>query len=343
MQEQKNTQQMKKLRDSNMELLRIFSMFLVLVYHANFLSFGVPTAEDAVSSPFMCFGRLSLESFCNVCVNVFILISGWYGIKPKWNRGLEFLFQVVFIMAVTLCVNCVAFGHHLCLNDIKDLLLLNDVMWFPKSYLLLYCMAPILNAFVEKTEKRLFAKILICFFLFQFAYGWLCGGVGWFMGGYSTISFIGLYLLARYCRLYPMKWMIRFSASVYLLACLCVSLIVALGWFVFMMKEIDASRWLQAYNSPFVILQSVLLLLAFNKLSFHSKIINWTAASCFAVYVFHCSPGMLNKYVEVVNSIHDSNNTFVFLILLTLFIVMVFYISILIDKVRIAVWRRIYR
>lgn len=331
------------VRDSNMELLRIVAMFLVLIYHADFLSLGVPSATEAETNPLGVFLRVSVQSYANVCVNVFILISGWYGIKPKLNRGLEFLFQVFFIMAVALCVNCVAFGHHLCLNDIKDLLLLNDVMWFPKSYLLLYCMAPILNAFVEKADKRFFAKILICFFLFQFAYGWLCGGVGWFMGGYSTISFIGLYLLARYCRLYPMKWMTYYSASVYFLVGLSVSLIVALGWFVFTMKGIDASRWLQAYNSPFVILQSVLLLLAFNKISFHSKMINWVAVSCFSVYLFHCSPGMLNKYVEVVNKIYDSNNTFVFLILLTLFIVMVFCISILIDKVRIAVWRRIYR
>ena len=40
---------MKKVRDSNMEMLRLLAMLMVLVYHADFLSLGMPDMEDEMS------------------------------------------------------------------------------------------------------------------------------------------------------------------------------------------------------------------------------------------------------------------------------------------------------
>ena len=40
-----------KVRQSNMELLRIIAMFLVLLVHADFFSLGAPSASDCVNAP----------------------------------------------------------------------------------------------------------------------------------------------------------------------------------------------------------------------------------------------------------------------------------------------------
>ena len=40
--------------------------------------------------------RMLFESLAIVCVNVFVLISGWFGIRPKWKSVTNFLFQVFF-------------------------------------------------------------------------------------------------------------------------------------------------------------------------------------------------------------------------------------------------------
>ena len=74
--------------------------------------------------------------------------------------------------------------------------------WFIKAYLGLYIIAPVLNAFVNNAEKKAFQKVLLSFFIFQTAYSWISGGAVFFEGGYSTMSFIGLYLLARYVKLH---------------------------------------------------------------------------------------------------------------------------------------------
>ena len=74
--------------------------------------------------------------------------------------------------------------------------------WFIKAYMGLYILSPILNAFVNNTEKKTFKNVLISFFVFQTIYSWISDGAVFFENGYSTISFIGLYLLARYTKIY---------------------------------------------------------------------------------------------------------------------------------------------
>lgn len=86
-----------KERDSNMELLRIVSMVLVLISHASYTSLNPPAQADISTSLDSAFLRVLAESFSVVCVNVFVLISGWYGIKVRWSRFAELIFQVVFI------------------------------------------------------------------------------------------------------------------------------------------------------------------------------------------------------------------------------------------------------
>jgi surface polysaccharide O-acyltransferase-like enzyme len=89
-----------KVRDSNMELLRIVAMILVMVVHANFRAMHFPTGYDLAISPSSVFLRYFTESLSIICVNVFVLLSGWYGIHFKISRLLEFIFQVMFFSIV---------------------------------------------------------------------------------------------------------------------------------------------------------------------------------------------------------------------------------------------------
>ena len=84
------------VRDSNMELLRIIAMLLVMVVHVDFRALGIPVFEEVQTNPFSSSFRFLTESFSFISVNVFVLLSGWYGIKFKLDRLWEFLFQVFF-------------------------------------------------------------------------------------------------------------------------------------------------------------------------------------------------------------------------------------------------------
>lgn len=91
-----------KIRQSNFELLRLVAMFMIVLGHANQSSIGVVSREDIFSNPFDSFLRLFLQQFCTVSVNVFILISGWFGIRSTIKGFANMMFQVFFFSSIIL-------------------------------------------------------------------------------------------------------------------------------------------------------------------------------------------------------------------------------------------------
>ena len=86
-----------KRRDSNFELLRIVAMVLVMLVHVNYAALGGVTHEELLATPWTGFVRILCEQLCIICVNLFILLSGWFGIRPTLGKLASLLFQVLFI------------------------------------------------------------------------------------------------------------------------------------------------------------------------------------------------------------------------------------------------------
>lgn len=327
-----------KDRLSNIELLRILSMLGVLIVHADFGALGEPTRTELLSTPTYTIIRTFLEAFAIVAVNVFVLISGWFGIKFRWDSLCKLLFQCVFFFLGIYFI-CYIFG----LVEIRPLkgvymsLMLSENAWFVKSYLGMFLFAPVMNAFVENSSKRQVEIFLWCFFIFQSVYGWISTGASFISGGYSTFSFMGLYLLARYVRVYKPQWSqwpMRNDIVVYCILSLITTLAIILSTYldVYPLYAIFIR-----YSSPLIIAASLFLLLAFSKLSFCNKFINKVAASCFAVYLFHfiLFPQYMRGWIQTI----ASEYTGVAMVGLILALLLGFYATaVLIDQVRIMVW-----
>ena len=333
-----------RTRDSKIELLRIISMVLVLVFHASYTSLEPPTKVDISESLDSAFIRVLSESFSVVCVNAFVLISGWYGIKVQWSRFAELLFQVIFI-SISIYVVLRVLGLTQMINTtewIELLLIKHRGYWFVKAYIILYLFAPVLNAFVENVSRKQFKTFLIFFFFIQLIYGFYHYG-GWYAGGYSPLSFMGLYLLARYMRLYPSKFT-QFSKYTDISLYLIISVFTAVSSLSLTYMFDRGGTVLFLYSSPLVILSSVFFFLFFTKLSFHSRIVNWVAASCFAVYLVHNSPYIFQPYyIDVIKHWFDTESRFLFIQYTSGLIFAYFVFSVLFDKVRIIVWQFCYR
>ena len=322
-----------KSRDSNMELLRIVSMLLVLLVHADYLSLGAPTTEDVATHPTESFMKMLVYSISTVCVNCFVLLSGWYGIRPKLKRLGEFLFQVIFICGTSLSIYLLCSGRSIDMTDIKSLLLLTDDLWFVKSYLVLYLLSPALNTFSSTASHREYLFILCGLFLLQTVFGWGFVVVPWFDGGYSPLSFILLYLLGQYLHRYPNKHT-NSSSSHHLASYAFMTVLCAVINFISLRIGIGEGVAWMSYISPLVIINSVLLLLYFSKLSFQSKKVNWVARSCFAVYLLHCTRHVLEWYCDEIRENYGSNNY-----LSILFLMLAIYAAaVLLDKARILIW-----
>ena len=327
-------------RSSNFELLRIVSMFLVLVVHADYLALGAPSVHDISTSFGTSFIRAFIEAMSCVCVNVFILISGWFCVQFKVIRLVELLFQVFFINAVIYAlIKSLGYVDSLSIGDwIRLIFLRSSAYWFVKAYIILYVFTPVLNSFVNNSSRKQLMVFLVGFYLLQSIYGFYAG-IGWYAEGYSPLSFMGLYVLARYMRLYPCLWM-KFNKYMDIAVYLLVSALTTLSTLIITLLFENGSTLMYHYSSPLIILASIYFFLFFTKCSFKSYLINWVSLSVFAVYIVHCSDFIFQPYyLHVIRVLYGAYPFFLFLFFTIALIMVFFSLAILVDKVRIRVWK----
>ena len=307
-------------------------MLMILACHAN----GYINEADLVGSQGAV--RLLLNQFFLVCVNVFIMISGWFGIKASWKGAGRLLFQVLYITALCILGSRI-FGQSASFrNDLLPNLLFGSGYWFVVAYLILYALSPILNTFIEQANKKLFRNVLISWLAVEFIYGFLLD-TGHFAHGFSPLSFIGLYLLARYVRLYPCK-LFSLSIGQDFLIYGGISLLSAIGfWFGY--KWFGMGFHLNHYDSPLAIIASLYFLLAFSKMRFQNKVINWLASSAFAIYLIHTNSLVYPHYVDGAHHILYNNNLGISAILLSGYILIIALICIVLDKPRVLLWKKL--
>lgn len=322
------------MRQSNFELLRLIAMLMVMVCHAN----GYVQEVDLVGVPGIC--KLAVGQFCLVCVNVFVMISGWFGIKASWKGAAKLLFQVVFLAVLCFVVFAAAGLPVSFKKDLLPYLLFGSGYWFVVSYLILYALSPVLNAFTERTSKKEFACVLTTFFLAEFMYGFLLD-TGHFDYGFSPLFFIGLYLLARYVRLYSGRWF-SFRKGIDLGIYLGVSIISMIGfWFGY--KWFGMGFHLNHYDSPLAVIAALYFLLVFSKLDFQSRTVNWLAMSAFSIYIIHENALVSPIYQQFFISLHESVPLILWLIMLPGAVIVLGFGCILIDKLRILAWTGMLR
>lgn len=317
-------------------------MILVMIVHANFRALYSPTTDDVAIAPTSSFLRFLTESFTIICVNVFVLISGWFGIKFNWKKLTEFLFQVLFFGFIIYIITGIVNPEKL--KSFKTVLMTGPWnYWFVKCYLFLYIISPILNSFAEKASKRDFKVVIVLYFIMQTTYGWATDGATWFNKGYSGLSFSGLYLLSRYAKLYPTKLFchsIKFDLLMYL-GFVIINTILSFVFTKYGYTSLSSRLFL--YTSPFVIFASLHFLLIFTKFSITSKTINWIAASCFAIYLTHSNSFLAKPcYDNLISHWFQNETTLNFIMFTAILMFCVFWISILSDKIRIFVFNKVF-
>ena len=318
-----------KTRQSNIEALRLLSMLMVLNLHS-FWGYdhgaGIGQALD--------FFRES-TSIC--AVNVFLLISGYFGIKWKWKSFYNLVFQILFysfgVYMVSCIIGVVDFSIDAFISNLKGLY----ASWgFITGYVLLYFCAPFLNAFIDKTEnKQIFTTLIIIWFAENF----ICRGAVYL--NYGLLYIIGRFLAKAQC---VNKLPIKASRNYWL----TTFFIFAIVYILFKFANIkDAETMTKiiigySYAAPLVILQAVFLFIAFARMQFTNKFINWCASSCLAIFLIHMHPAIKQiGFYSITESFYNLP-VLQHILYLSLLITCVFFVCILIDKIRIIISDFVY-
>ena len=325
-----------KARQSNIELLRIVSMMLVLIVHADFASLGPPSRDLMLNSPAQFTFRVLMEFVSILCVNIFVVISGWFSIRTSVKDVCKYLWQCLYF-SVGIYLFFVLFKlAPVSFNGVIGMLYLGSGEWFVKAYLALMILAPVLNAFVEHASRRQLETLLVAFYAFQTLFSFH-GSASFILSGNSTFSFLGLYLLARYMRIYHCN----ISSSQ------CVALFVGsivLNAFIYSidvwMQTDFATGICMSYANPLVVIGAMSITILFSRLNLaSSKIINYVSGSCFAVYLLHCNHWLFSAYCHTVANLYSSFHGLQCVIVIFMYILAVYALAIILDVPRRAIWQ----
>ena len=295
------------VRDSQFELLRIIAMFFVVMGHL--LIKGADTI--GLTSPYSIekdgvVGVL-LYSFVVGGVNLFVLITGWYGVKRVWGG------------MVRLVIDCMVFGAFsymllILLSDgpfsVKEFFhsMMFTTNWFVVSYMMLLLVAPLIE-YTLKGCSILQLKIwLILLTIFNLVFGYVLGWVN--KDGYNVVQFVWLYYIARYLKLtIDRYWNCKlrdWGFAIYI----CMSVILAIVFVLinYLGYFINTIRWF-SYNNPILILSCVGLFMWLSRFSFKNKLINIVATGVFGIFLLHTTPAVI-PFRNAVSSVIFSNYSY---------------------------------
>lgn len=325
-------------RNSSFELLRIMCMLFILIHHILVHSLHLVAGySDGYNSLFYTI----IDSYLFVAVNVFVLISGYHGIKFQ-VKGIIRLYSYCFSYALLiyllhLYLDSQNIGKSLLFNSVFCISNANGV-WFIKSYFFLYLMSPILNSSINSIDKKMHGKIIILLSLINLYFGFYWGdSVN--SDGYNLMNFIYIYFIGRYLFLYGINFRSSFSNknNISLICYLSIGLVYGLiAYYSNLLSNIDSSiSKVWAYNNPILLFLSICFFVFFSKFRFYKKSINYIATSVFSVYLIHensyISP-KLYAYIYDLSCLFEFHS-FLLFIYIIIFALVIFIVCVLFDKV----------
>lgn len=171
-------------RNNSIELLRIVLMTCIVLCHMRWLYLP----EEAVG-----IGLKSLAVAVNFHVDVFVLISGYFGIRQRWHALCKNYVLCLFYAVVLGLVRWSATG-----NSHWTWMLMpwsRDLWWFMSTYFLLILVAPWIEQLLGRMKARKQGMVALSLLMANMLLGFLKVVPLHYSGGLPLLNFVTLYCL----------------------------------------------------------------------------------------------------------------------------------------------------
>lgn len=189
-------------RSSNIELLRIVAMLFVMCIHLWRDDAGMPSSQMLYANPLGTGVYLWFRMAILTGVDIFVLISGYFAIRPRVNSVASLFFQGLFYSVGMYAFWVLTRQNDFSLGELLMHLKPMKIYWFFGSYVWLMLLAPILNRYVETATRRELGLFLLAYYFLTCGMEWAFSASQQLERGFTTMAFVGLYLLGRYVRLH---------------------------------------------------------------------------------------------------------------------------------------------
>lgn len=342
----------KKKRDANIELLRIVAMLMIITLHFNNQSKALLVLGEPASNV-QIFATV-LEAIAITGVNVYVLISGYYlsSSKVRLSKVLLLILQVYFYTLLISCAMMFVGAYSVKPEDKLDRALRylfpisSEHYWFVTAYVIMYVMAPVMNAAVNTLKRKQLKTVIIGLLTwFCFIKSIVPVKFGTDRMGYDFGWFICLYLIAAYIRKYNIVLFrdAKKSALVYLISVV----VIAAFSLVFYKINFDTGNFNYYaevpchYNFFFALTGALGLFSVFRfmrlKENLLAEVIRIIAPYTLGVYLLHMHFEIADRWVEWIEQIIGDtplDNVLMFFVHLVVSVLIVFFAGIFVDWIR---------
>lgn len=277
-----------KIRQSNMELLRIIVMLMITLHHFLIDKYrgGIVYGNEFLDGWQW---AVMLNGFVYIGVNVFILISGYFGIKFKWKGVFNLLIFCAFYMALNLIIQRYNGGDYYSLDVIIKKSLkatTRTTAWFIPCYIALYFLAPLLNSAREQLNQKQYLYVILILSAYCLWFGYIRQQHVFNHNGYSVGQFIWLYVIGGYIKCFNVVHNVKRYRTI----CVTIWLMLSMFWGVLtiaLYSGFPIPLWRPiTYNNPFTLVASIAFFCLFTTFQFQNRVINYIAKSVLAAYLF---------------------------------------------------------
>lgn len=305
-------QEIKTTKESNFELLRIVSMFFIVLWHV--IIHGKVLENSSNTLHYL----LQIILFILIThVNSFLMITGYFQYNKKFSikKILKIVLQLWFY-------NFIIYSIFHFFNIIKlDMITFcfkasffntSSSYWFITNYIILYLISPFLNKIILNTNKKQHIQLIMVLSLIYFISPIFTLGNFIYNNGYNIQQFIIFYFIGSFISKYKIDNKIFNNTNLIQKRIIYISIILFCVLFNFCFfntmtylynnisnfKTITGyfSRDYYIYSNIIVVIQTITLFMLFQTFKFSSKVVNTVSRTTFGIYLIH-EHEFIKKYI----------------------------------------------
>lgn len=291
-------------RDMRFELLRIVSIYIIILHH---LILHVAINEYVGINVNLLISQLYLIGG-KVGVNIFLLISGYFGIKGGFrpSKALKIELQVLFYTVLSVGIGLLFFPEIISVKIIIQAILPTtfNAYWYITAYMAMYLLSPYINMVANYISRKKYIFLLgILFFIESFAPTVLRQRY-W---ASDLMWFIFVYLIGAYIRNYEIGKGIK---TIYLYIASAVSWlvpwIISIVLYVVSLRIVALQKYVNVFSTSnysfFVLAISVLVFLTFASMKpIYNQAIYKFSKTTLGIYLIQSNPviaSILWQYIK---------------------------------------------
>lgn len=295
------TEKATAIRESGIELLKIFAMLLIVTCHVSetirYGSACVPYEDYildlSVASTNMQHIVLTAFNYLGVWGNgIFFVCSAWFlqqssrYNKKKW---LFMLIEVWVVSVIILILSLIIWQGNLSVELIVKSLFPTTFSnnWYLTCYLLFYPIHPILNGVIKRMSRQVLLRISAAMFILYFCFGFVVKDL--FFSS-MLLLWITIYFIIAYMQMYLTEFSASVKKNLILLAAGLAGFvgIVMMLNFLGLHSSLNDKMLAGAVNSnPFLLAVSIAMFNLIRKVSFKNRLVNQISNLLMLVYIIH--------------------------------------------------------